>query len=130
MVSDPLASSLGNSNLEFNLLQQQSSVQQAQLQFPQQPSMFRRILGGAAGMAGNMFAPGLGSALGNVIGGGGASAALAASGFAQNAANLAAENQILAVTSQADENEEKVELAGNLMKSKHSTFMAVIQNIT
>jgi hypothetical protein len=48
---------------------QQSQLQQ--LQKAQQPSAFRRILGTVAGIAGNAFAPGIGGALGNIIGGGG-----------------------------------------------------------
>jgi len=82
-------------------------------------------------MAGNMFAPGLGGALGNLIGGGSSFAAgLGASGSAANAANLAAANQLLAVAQQSNQDEEMTELASNLEKSKHETFMAVIQNIT
>src|ERR1700743_1934505 len=108
--------------------QQQSELQQLQ---PHQPSTFRRILGGVAGMAGNMFAPGLGGALGNLIGGGSSFAVvLGASGSTANAANLAAANQLLAVAQQSNQNEEMTELASNLEKSKHEIFMAVIQNTT
>jgi hypothetical protein len=123
----------GGPDQELNLLEQQSQLQQAQLQQFQahQPSTFRRVLGGVAGMAGNAFAPGLGGALGNMIGGGSAFASsLTASGMAANASNLAAANALQAVATQANQDEEMTELASNLEKSKHETFMAVIQNIT
>jgi hypothetical protein len=119
----------GGINQELNQMEQQPQLQQ--LQQPHQPGMFRRILGGVAGMAGNMFAPGFGGALGNLIGGGSSFAAgLGASGSAANAANLAAANQLLAVAQQSNQDEEMTELASNLEKSKHETFMAIIQNIT
>ena len=127
-MSEALTSN-GGINQELNQIEQQSQLQQ--FQPPHQPGMFRRILGGVAGMAGNMFAPGIGGALGNVIGGGSSFAAgLGASGSAANAANLAAANQLLAVAQQSNQDEEMTELASNLEKSKHETFMAVIQNIT
>jgi hypothetical protein len=127
-MSEALTSNSGV-NQELNQIEQQSQLQQ--FQPPHQPGIFRRILGGVAGMAGNMFAPGLGGALGNLIGGGSSFAGnLAASGFASNAANLADANALLAVAKQSNEDEEMTELASNLEKSKHETFMAVIQNIT
>jgi hypothetical protein len=127
-MSEALTSN-GGVNQELNQIEQQSQLQQ--FQPPHQPGIFRRILGGVAGMAGNMFAPGLGGALGNLIGGGSSFAGnLAASGFASNAANLADANALLAVAKQSNEDEEMTELASNLEKSKHETFMAVIQNIT
>jgi homoserine kinase len=120
----------GGVDQQLNQIEQQQQSELQQLQ-PHQPSLFRRILGGVAGMAGNMFAPGLGGALGNLIGGGSSFASgLGASGSAANAANLAAANQLLAVAKQSNEDEEMTELASNLEKSKHETFMAVIQNIT
>jgi hypothetical protein len=127
-MSEALTSN-GGINQELNQIEKQPQLQQ--FQPPHQPGTFRRILGGIAGMAGNMFAPGLGGALGNLIGGGSSFAAgLGASGSAANAANLAAANQLLAVAQQSNQDEEMTELASNLEKSKHETFMAVIQNIT
>ena len=123
----------GGANQQLNLLERQSQLERSQLQQLQahQPGTFRRVLGGLAGVAGNVFAPGLGGALGNLIGGGSAfSSNLAASGFAANASNLAAANALQAVATQANQDEEMTELASNLEKSKHETFMAVIQNIT
>jgi hypothetical protein len=119
----------GGVNQELNQIEQRSQLQQ--FQPPHQPGTFRRILGGVAGVAGNMFAPGLGGALGSFIGGGSAfSSDLAAAGFASNASNFAAASQLLAVAKQSNEDQEVTELASNLEKSKHETFMAVIQNIT
>lgn len=123
----------GASNQELNLLERRAQLEQSQFQQLQahQPSIFRRVLGGLTGVAANAFAPGLGGALGNLIGGGSAfSSDLAASGFAANASNLAAANALQAVATQANQDEEMTELASNLEKSKHETFMAVIQNIT
>jgi len=109
-----------------------SQIGQQPQQAPHQPGVFRTLLAGAASIAGNMFAPGLGSAIGSLIGGGlggGSGSGIAASGFASNAANLAAANQLLAVARQANQDEEMTELASNLQKSKHETFMSIIQNI-
>jgi hypothetical protein len=117
----------GGFNPDPGQIEQQSQLQP--LQAPHQPGMFRTLLAGAASIAGNMFAPGLGSAIGSLIGGGFGGGAAAATGFASNAANLAQANQLLAVARQANQDEEMVELASNLQKSKHETFMAVIQNM-
>jgi hypothetical protein len=130
----------------LNLLTQLQQSQLQQLQNSQQPSMFRRVLGSVAGIAGNMFAPGLGGALGSVIGGGGVNgniaqagllgasdaagaAALAAGANATNAANFAAGTQLLQTAQQSNQNEELLELTANLAKAKHETAMAIIQNI-
>jgi hypothetical protein len=135
-------------NQELSQLQQSQLQQLQQLQVPHQPSLFRRMLGGITGIAGNMFAPGLGGALGSFIGGTGASSLgassvvsalgaqsaaanlqLAAAQSVSNSENFAAEQQLLKVAEQSDENQEAVEMASNLEKSKHSTLMSVIQNI-
>ena len=115
-------------------LEQQSQLQP--LQTPHRPGVFRSLLAGAASIAGNMFAPGLGSAIGGLIGGGLGggggnpfAAGLASSGFDANAANAAADQQILAVAQQANQIQEMVQLQSNLEKSKHEAFMAVVQNI-
>lgn len=115
-------------------LEQQSQFQP--LPAPHQPGTFRSILGGLASIAGNMFAPGLGSAIGGLIGGnfggGGGNpfaAGLASSAFAANAANAAQDQQILAVAQQANAIQEMVQLQSSLEKSKHEAFMAVVQNI-
>jgi hypothetical protein len=117
----------GDFNPDLSQIEQQSQPQP--LQASHQPGIFRTLLAGAASIAGNMFAPGLGSAIGSLIGGGLGRGASAAGAFASNAANLAQANQLLAVARQANQDEEMVELASNLQKSKHETFMAVIQNI-
>jgi len=114
-----------------------------------QPSMFRRVLGGIAGGAGNMFVPGLGGALGSVIGGrtssslsSGAlgslfqtnatsqfSSQLAGAATAGNVANLISDERFMEVARQGNEIEESVELASNIEKQRHDTLMSVIQNI-
>ena len=130
-------------SVDFGGLKQVSQIeQQAQLQplqAPHHPGVFRSLLAGAASIAGNMFAPGLGSAIGSLIGGGfggggggfggSSAAALASSGFASNAANFAEAQQLLAVARQANQDQETIQLESNLAKSKHEAFMAVIQNI-
>jgi hypothetical protein len=133
-MSDALTSNGGvNSgipNQELNQpAQQQSQLQQ--LQLPHQPSMFRRVFGGIAGLAGNALAPGIGGALGNIIGGNsGFAGELAASGLAANAANFAAANALQEVATQANQEQEMVQLASTIAKSKHQTFMSIIQNIS
>lgn len=117
----------GGFNPDPGQIEQQSQLQP--LKAPHQPGMFRTLLAGAVSIAGNMFAPGLGSAIGSLIGGGFGGGAAAATGFASNATNLAQANQLLAVARQANQDEEMVELVSNLQKSKHETFMAVIQNM-
>src|SRR3974390_1302396 len=93
----------GGFNPDPGQIEQQSQLQP--LQAPHQPGMFRTLLAGAASIAGNMFAPGLGSAIGSLIGGGFGGGAAAATGFASNAANLAQANQLLAVARQANQDE-------------------------
>jgi hypothetical protein len=116
------------SGVDHNLNQVQQESQNQQVQVPHQPSMFKRILGGMAGIAGNMFAPGLGGALGSLIGGSGISGGIA-SGFASNAADLVTSNQLLAVAQQSNQLQEETALAANVQKSKHQTLMSVIQSI-
>lgn len=116
----------GGFNLEMGQIE--LSPQVHPLQAPHQPGVFRSLLAGAASIAGNMFAPGLGSAIGSLIGGGSTSG-MATGGYAANAANLAQAQELLAVAAQANRDQEGIELASNLQKSKHEAFMAVIQNI-
>lgn len=142
---NPSGVDMSQINQEINQLQQ---AQLQQLQTAQKPGLFRRILGGATGIAGNMFAPGLGGALGNFIGGSGASSSAASSAVsllgAQGAAaelqlaaaqsktnseNFAAQQQLLKVAQQGNEQQEAIEMASNLEKSKHSTLMSIIQSI-
>ena len=99
-----------------------------------EPSVFRRILGGVTGLAGNMFAPGLGGALGRVIGGTSFSSTAGFSSIlntAQAANTQAATeaSQLLQVAQVANEQQEMTEMMSNLAKSKHDTAMSVIQSI-
>jgi hypothetical protein len=104
------------------------------IQQPSQPSAFRRIMGSATGIAGNMFAPGLGSALGNVIGGRSLSSSAGFNSLMSNAQASTAEstaeaNQMLQIAQQSNQEQEAVEMKANLQKSKHDTAMSVIQSI-
>jgi hypothetical protein len=136
----PFGSGGGEQGLNQILQERQSLVQSqlSQLQ-PKGPSMFRQVLGDVAGLAGNMFAPGLGGALGRLIGGGGGSFGsgntsafannLAASASAANASNLAGSEALEAAAQQSNEDEELVSLQANLEKARHESFMSVIQTI-
>lgn len=112
-------------------------------QTPKQPGMFRRILGMAVGVAGNMFMPGLGGMLGNLIGGGG-SAGLGnligggSGGLGNGAAGAIAggANQIasqgaayLQLLRQVDQEQEGIQTMGAVLKSKHDALMDVIQDL-
>ena len=93
-------------------------VQQSQPQAPKPPGTFRRILGAAAGIAGNMFAPGLGGALGNLIGGG------ISGGTAGTDPN-----QYLQLARQVNAESEAFQAVSGVLKSKHDSAMAAINNI-
>jgi hypothetical protein len=91
-------------------------VQQAQP--PKQPGGFRRFLGAAIGIAGNVFAPGIGGALGNLIGGG------------VGGLNSGSDpNQFLRLQQQMDAQSEAFQTVSAVMKSKHDSAMAAINNI-
>jgi hypothetical protein len=119
-----------NSDQQLNQLLQKTELEQLQqIQKAEQPSGFRKVLGAVTGLAGSAVAPGLGGALGSIIGGNISSAGIANAGFLQNASSLAQANELLQVAQQSNQNEELVELSSNLMKAKHSSAMSVIQNI-
>jgi hypothetical protein len=89
-----------------------------QSQPPKQPGTFRRILGAAAGIAGNVFAPGLGGALGNLIGGG------VGLGTASTDPN-----QFLRLAQQVNAQSEAFQAVSAVIKAKHDDAMAAINNI-
>ncbi len=138
---------MGNFNTNLNLGSISQLGVQPQLtpiQQPHQPSLFRRVLGSVAGIAGNMFAPGLGGALGSLIGGSGALGSriggsnvsgtaqfnsMIANAQASTAQSTAEANQLLQVAQEANREQEEVEMMSNLEKSKHAAAMSVIQNI-
>ena len=86
---------------------------------PSQPSGFRRILGGLLGGAGNMFAPGIGGLLGNVIGGGATS----------QAGMMAQSMQYLQFQQQISQETEAFETASAIVKARHDASMAAIRNV-
>ena len=118
-----------NPNLGFNNILQQE-YQAAQ---PRQPGAFRRILGAAVGMAGNMFAPGVGGAIGSLIGGGlGRSSGgsnLFAQGEAQLAQNEQQEESLLEIQRQNDAQTERIQMASGVLQAKHQTVMAIINSL-
>ena len=93
-------------------------IQQSQPQLPKQPGTFRRILGAAVGLAGNVFAPGLGGALGNLIGGG------VSGGTAGTDPN-----QYLQLAKQVNAQSEAFQAVSDVLKSKHDSAMAAINTI-
>lgn len=133
----------GNEQGLNQILQERQSLVQSQLSQlqPKGPSMFRQVLGGVVGMAGNVFAPGLGGALGRMIGGAGANGSfgsgssaafannLASSAAAANASNLAGAEALNAAAEQSNQDEELISLQANLEKARHESFMAVINTI-
>jgi hypothetical protein len=91
-------------------------IQQSQL--PKQPSGFRRFLGAAIGVAGNVFAPGIGGAIGNLIGGG--------TGGLNSSTDP---NAFLRLQQQVDAQSEAFQTVSSVLKSKHDSAMAAINNI-
>jgi len=106
----------GSNSFSINQLLQQT-----------QPSTFRRVLGGVVGGAANMFAPGLGSLIGGVIGGGGAGGLGNTTGI-QGA--LGGDSTFFLQLQQQMEAESRAfQAASNVLKSRHDAAMSAIQNI-
>jgi hypothetical protein len=93
-------------------------LSQAQIQPQHQPGGFRRFLGAAVGIAGCVFAPGLGGVLGNILGGG--------LGLGSSSTNPA---QFLQLQQQIDAQTEAFQTVSAVLKSKHDTAMAAIENM-
>jgi hypothetical protein len=91
-------------------------VQQSQP--PKQPGGFRRFMGAAVGIAGNIFAPGVGGVIGNLIGGG--------IGGVNSATDP---NQFLRLQQQIDAQSEAFQTVSAVLKSKHDSAMAAINNM-
>jgi hypothetical protein len=90
---------------------------QAQIQPQHQPGGFRRFLGAAVGIAGSVLAPGLGGVLGNILGGG------LGLGSSTNPA------QFLQLQQQVDAQTEAFQTVSAVLKSKHDSAMAAIENM-
>lgn len=88
-------------------------------QAPRQPSRFRGILGGVVGGAANIFAPGLGTAIGGLIGGG----SLNSTGL------LGDSTQFLELQRQMQMESRAFETASAVLKSRHDSAMSAIRNI-
>ena len=91
-------------------------VQQGQP--PKQPGGFRRFLGMAAGIAANVFMPGMGGILGNLLGGGLGSGSPGTD-----------PNQYLRFQQQINAQSEAFETVSAVLKSKHDSAMAAINNL-
>jgi hypothetical protein len=85
----------------------------------QQPSAFRRILGGVVGGLGNMLMPGVGSLIGGAISG-------TAGGGGLSTGNPM---QYLQLQEQMNAQSEAYETASGVMKSRHDACMAAVRNI-
>ena len=88
---------------------------------PHHSGVFRRILGGVAGGALNMVAPGMGSLIGNAIAGG--VPGISSNGLLGDAA------QYLQLQQQIDAQTQAFETASNVLKCRHDAMMACIRNI-
>ena len=87
------------------------------VQPPKTPGAFRRFLGAAAGAAGNMFAPGMGSILSSMIG-----------GIGLNSASMDP-TQYLQLQQQINAQSEAFQSISNVLRSKHESAMAAINNL-
>ena len=87
------------------------------VQPPKSPGTFRRILGAAAGVAGNIFAPGMGSVLSSIIGGAGLNSA------------ATDPSQYLQLQQQINAQSEAFQSISNVLRSKHESAMAAINNL-
>jgi hypothetical protein len=85
----------------------------------QQSSGFRRVLGGVVGTVGNIFMPGVGGAIGNMIAGG----SLNSSGL------LGESTQFLELQRSIQMESRAFETASAVMKSRHDASMAAIRNL-
>jgi len=88
---------------------------------PKGPGTFRRVLGGIAGGALNMVAPGMGTMIGNAIAGG--VPGISSNGLLGDAA------QYLRLQQQMNAETQAFETASNVLKSRHDAMMAAIRNI-
>lgn len=75
-------------------------------------SGFRRVLGGVLGGVGNMFMPGIGGALGSILGGGSNDP-----------------YQFLKVQMDVQNQARVFEMQSNIIKSRHDSSMAAIRNL-
>ena len=98
----------------------------SQTQQPQpahQPGGFRRFLGAAIGMAANIFAPGMGGMLGNLLGGG------LGGGLGFPGSSASNPSQYLQLQQQISAQSEAFQTVSTVLKSKHDSAMAAINNM-
>jgi hypothetical protein len=86
---------------------------------PKRPGTFRRILGSVAGTAANAFIPGVGSLLGNLIGG----------GYAGPSNLLGDSAQFLQFQQQMQAEMRQFETISAILKARHDCAMDAIRNI-
>jgi hypothetical protein len=85
------------------------------------PSGFRGVLGSLLGGIGNIFMPGLGSVIGNAIGGSALGAAMPGLG--------AQTTQYLALQQQMENEQIAFETASTVLKVRHDAAQSAIQNM-
>lgn len=90
-----------------------------------QPSGFRRVLGAVAGGVGNMFLPGIGGVIGNLIGGG------PVSGGQPGSSGLLGSqpSQLLELQRQMNNETTAFEVATNMLKAQHDSIMDIARNL-
>jgi len=87
---------------------------------PKRRGLFRRVLGSVAGGAANIMLPGMGSVLGDMIGG----------GITGGAGGLLGEStQFLMLQQQLQAEQRAIELASSILKMKHDASMDIIRNL-
>lgn len=86
------------------------------------PSRFRRVMGSVVEGVGNMFLPGAGSAIGNIISGGG--------GLLTGGNLLGTQpSQFLRFQQQMLKEQQQFELASTVLKNRHDAAMSAIRNM-
>ena len=109
-----------HSNFELNDILQQT-------QATSRGGGFRRVLGAIAGGAANIFMPGIGGLLGNIIGGAGGIGGLGGLGAS---GGLGAETlQFLQIQKELQKEARAFELATAVLKLRHDTSMSAIRNL-
>jgi len=116
---------INNNTPNFNVNDIVNQTTAATTATAKQPSNFRRALGAIVGGVANLAAPGLGSAIGGLIGGTGGGGIAS---YLQNAGNMQ-NTQFLALQEQVQAEQRAYETASAIMKSKHDSAMAAIRNM-
>ncbi|HEX8250051.1 MAG TPA: hypothetical protein VF599_17895 [Pyrinomonadaceae bacterium] len=151
--NDPLVTPTGQQLPPMTTVSPETGIFRPQQ--PKEPNKFLKVLGGIAGGALNLVAPGLGSVLGNVIGGGGGSSFSSYGALMEqqrqfeemqryNQMSTAMQQkqqntmmnqqqqqsmQLLAVQHRVGMQSQEFTTVSNLMKTRHDSEMSAVNNI-